>query len=109
MLKYGEIVWLSSIFYNACLGFIKTSVLSLYMRLGDRRLRRLAIVMIGVVCCQAGGNVLACIFQCSPVSAAWNPVGDYKCINIVCCLSSLPSQRPPQGDGTLYRLHWTSC
>lgn len=67
-----QIVWLSSIFYNACLGFIKTSVLTLYMRLGDRVLRRNAMFMIGVVLCQAGGNVLACIFQCAPVSKVWD-------------------------------------
>lgn len=82
LLTYGEIIWLSSIFYNACLGFIKASALSLYMRLGDRNLRRLAIIMMGVVGCQAGGNVLACIFQCSPISAAWDKSGTYTCINI---------------------------
>ena len=49
---YMHIVWLSSIFYNACLGFIKVSVLALYMRLEDKSLRRLAIVMLGVVICQ---------------------------------------------------------
>lgn len=49
---YLHVVWLSSIFYNACLGFIKVSVLALYMRLGDKGLRRLAIVMLGVVICQ---------------------------------------------------------
>ena len=49
---YMHIVWLSSIFYNACLGFIKISVLALYMRLEDKSLRRLAIVMLGVVICQ---------------------------------------------------------
>lgn len=52
------------------------------MRLGDRTLRRCAIIMIGVVTCQASGNVLAAIFQCSPVSAAWDKTGEYKCINI---------------------------
>jgi hypothetical protein len=82
---YAEVVWLSSIFYNATLGFIKISVLALYMRLGDRLLRRLAIVMIGVVSCQAGGNVMACIFQCSPIEAAYDQTitSDQKtCINI---------------------------
>lgn len=70
LISYSQIVWLSSIFYNACLGFIKTSVLALYTRLGDRELRRLAYVMIGVVSCQAGANVIVCIFECSPVQAA---------------------------------------
>ncbi|KAH6647487.1 hypothetical protein BKA67DRAFT_662274 [Truncatella angustata] len=80
---YAQVVWLSSIFYNATLGFIKISVLALYMRLGDRTLRRLALVMVGVVCCQAGGNVLAAIFQCTPVQAAYDQtITDKKCINI---------------------------
>lgn len=70
LISYSQIVWLSSIFYNACLGFIKTSVLALYARLGDRELRRLAFVIIGVVACQAGANVIVCIFQCTPVQAA---------------------------------------
>jgi hypothetical protein len=70
LISYSQIVWLSSIFYNACLGFVKTSVLALYARLGDRELRRLAFVIIGVVTCQAGANVIVCIFQCTPVQAA---------------------------------------
>ncbi|KAK6080622.1 integral membrane protein [Seiridium cupressi] len=80
---YAQAVWISSIFYNATLGFIKISVLALYMRLGDRLLRRLALVMIGVVACQAGGNVMACIFECSPVAAAYDQsITDKKCMNI---------------------------
>jgi rhodopsin domain-containing protein len=85
MIAYLQFVWLSSIFYNACLGFIKVSVLALYMRLGDRLLRRLAIGMLGVIICQAGANVLACIFQCSPIKAAYDitvPPEDVKCVNI---------------------------
>ncbi|ORY64954.1 uncharacterized protein BCR38DRAFT_408706 [Pseudomassariella vexata] len=85
MIAYMEAVWYSSIFYNACIGFIKLSVLALYSRLGDPTLRRLAFVMIGVVSCQAGGNVLACIFQCSPVKAAYVVTitsDQKKCINI---------------------------
>ncbi|KKY36692.1 putative integral membrane protein [Diaporthe ampelina] len=83
LISYSQIVWLSSIFYNACLGFIKTSVLALYARLGDRELRRLAFVIIGVVACQAGANVIVCIFQCTPVQAAYNlNITNKKCINI---------------------------
>jgi len=85
MITYLQIVWLSSIFYNACLGFIKFSVLALYMRLGDPKLRRLAMVMMAVIFCQAGGNVMACVFQCSPVRAAYDvtiPLADKRCVNI---------------------------
>ncbi|KAK8069789.1 hypothetical protein PG994_006405 [Apiospora phragmitis] len=85
MITYAQAVWLSSIFYNACLGFIKISVLALYARLGDRTLTRLAYIMLGVVGCQAGGNVLAAIFQCNPIRAAYDitiPAGEKKCINV---------------------------
>ncbi|KAB2578780.1 Integral membrane protein [Lasiodiplodia theobromae] len=83
MITYSQIVWLSSIFYNACLGFIKTSVLALYMRLGDRLLRRLAIIMTCVVAAQASAHVIVCIFQCSPVSAAYDlAITDKKCVDI---------------------------
>ncbi|GJC77167.1 integral membrane protein [Colletotrichum tofieldiae] len=82
---YLQTVWLSSIFYNACLGFVKISALALYMRLGDSTLRRLAAVMLGVVGCQAGANVLVCIFQCSPVQAAYDITilaAEKKCIDV---------------------------
>lgn len=82
---YLQTVWLSSVMYNATLGFIKTSVLSLYMRLGDERLRTLSIVMICVVSCQATAHVLVCIFQCSPIQAAYDvtiPDSAKRCVDI---------------------------
>ncbi|KAL2757014.1 hypothetical protein ACRALDRAFT_1069684 [Sodiomyces alcalophilus JCM 7366] len=85
MITYLQIVWLSSIFYNACLGFVKVSVLALYMRLGDRPLRNLSMVMTGVIFCQAGANVFACILQCTPVSAAYDvriPDSEKRCVDI---------------------------
>ncbi|KAJ5671896.1 hypothetical protein N7507_001023 [Penicillium longicatenatum] len=82
LLNYSFAVWLSSMFYLACLGFIKTSVLLFYTRLGDRFLTRLSWVMIGVIICQAGSFVLVAAFQCSPVSKAWTGTGDGKCVNI---------------------------
>ncbi|KKY18262.1 putative integral membrane protein [Diplodia seriata] len=83
MITYSQIVWLSSIFYNACLGFIKTSVLALYMRLGDRTLRRMAIIITCIVAAQASAHVIVCIFQCSPVSAAYDlAITKKKCIDI---------------------------
>lgn len=83
LIQYAKIVWLSSIFYNACLGFIKTSVLALYMRLGDRSLRKLAIFMFVLVGCQATGNSLAALFECSPIAAAFDTrITNKKCIDI---------------------------
>ncbi|KAF2458808.1 hypothetical protein BDY21DRAFT_363004 [Lineolata rhizophorae] len=83
LVSYSQIVWLSSIFYNACLGFIKMSVLALYMRLGDRLLRKLAMIMFGVVACQCVANVASCIFQCDPIPAAWDiTITEKRCIDI---------------------------
>lgn len=48
-------------------------------------LSRVSMVMIGVICCQAGGNVIACIFQCSPVQAAYDITilpEDESCVDI---------------------------
>lgn len=54
------------------------------MRLGDRTLKRLAIIMTCIVAAQASAHVLVCIFQCSPVSAAYDLAitKKKKCIDI---------------------------
>ncbi|EHA52954.1 hypothetical protein MGG_05214 [Pyricularia oryzae 70-15] len=85
LVAYAQTVWLSSIMYNACLGFIKVSVLALYMRLGDKRLRTLAVVMIVLVTAQTVASVMVCILQCTPVRAAYDVTmsqGSKTCINI---------------------------
>lgn len=77
-----QAVWLSSMFYLAALGFIKTSVLWFYTRLGDRYLTRLSWVMMGVIIAQATSFVLVAAFQCQPISMAWTGTGPGKCVNI---------------------------
>lgn len=69
-------------FYVACLGFIKTSVLFFYMRLGDQYLTRMSIVMIAVVIAQALANTLTAAFQCSPIRKAWASTVPGKCVDI---------------------------
>ncbi|KAJ9643592.1 hypothetical protein H2199_004271 [Coniosporium tulheliwenetii] len=81
--NYGQLVWFSSIFYLTCLFFIKASVLALYMRLGDRQLQRLSIIVLAICIAQAIANVLVCIFHCSPIPAAWDMrITEKKCVNI---------------------------
>ncbi|KAH0262904.1 integral membrane protein, partial [Aureobasidium melanogenum] len=63
MNSYAHDVWLSSIFYNSCLGFLKASILAFYLRLGDVQLNRLAQILLAIVICQALANVFTCIFQ----------------------------------------------
>ncbi|KAJ5162732.1 uncharacterized protein N7500_004562 [Penicillium coprophilum] len=82
MVDYAFAVWLSSMFYLATLGFIKTSVLWFYTRLGDRYLTRLSWVMMGVIIAQATSFVLVAAFQCQPISMAWTGTGPGKCVTI---------------------------
>jgi hypothetical protein len=65
------------------LGFIKCSVLALYSRLGDEWLRKASYVVLGICATSASANVLVCIFQCSPVKAAWNTsIVNKTCVDI---------------------------
>ncbi|KAJ5961194.1 uncharacterized protein N7479_008344 [Penicillium vulpinum] len=82
IVDYSFAVWLSTMFYLATLGFIKTSVLCFYTRLGDPYLTRLSWVMIGVIAAQAISFVLVAAFQCRPVSMAWTGIGPGKCVTI---------------------------
>jgi hypothetical protein len=69
-------------FYLATLGFVKTSVLWFYTRLGDRYLTRLSYIMMGVIAAQAISFVLVAAFQCQTISKAWTSTGPGKCVNI---------------------------
>ncbi|KAK6373743.1 hypothetical protein LTS17_008236 [Exophiala oligosperma] len=83
LLIYSKIVYVSSIFYNASLGFIKASVLTLYARLGDKQLRLFSFIVLGICVCSATANVLICIFQCAPIKAAWDTsIVSKTCVNI---------------------------
>ncbi|KAH0140369.1 integral membrane protein, partial [Aureobasidium melanogenum] len=84
MNRYSHAVWLSSIFYNSCLGFLKASILAFYLRLGDLQLNRLAQILLAIVICQALANVFTCIFQCTPVAGAYTVElqKTAKCVNI---------------------------
>ncbi|KAL4900222.1 hypothetical protein BDW74DRAFT_162298 [Aspergillus multicolor] len=82
MVTYSFNVWLSSMFYLACLGFVKTSVCWFYTRLGDKFLRRMSYIMFTIILCQATANVLTAAFQCRPVAKAWDTSIQGTCVNI---------------------------
>lgn len=94
--------------YNVCLGFIKLSVLSLYLRISPNRLfRRCTFFMMFIIAAQAVSNLITVsylfslsmivtgyttanskmwlkkvIFQCMPIESLWNTAVKGKCINI---------------------------
>ncbi|PYH42878.1 putative integral membrane protein Pth11-like [Aspergillus saccharolyticus JOP 1030-1] len=82
LITYAFVVWLSSMFYLACLGFIKTSVCYFYTRLGDKTLTRRSLVMMCVVGCQAMAFVLTAAFQCNPIPKAWDASLSGHCVSI---------------------------
>ncbi|KAL4781109.1 hypothetical protein BJX76DRAFT_24540 [Aspergillus varians] len=82
MVTYGLSVWLSSMFYLASLGFVKTSVCWFYTRLGDKYLTRMSFVMFGIISCQATANVLTAAFQCRPIAKAWDAALEGTCVHI---------------------------
>ncbi|KAL2826423.1 hypothetical protein BDW59DRAFT_171819 [Aspergillus cavernicola] len=82
MVTYSLNVWLSSMFYLTCLGFIKTSVCWFYTRLGDKYLTRMSFIMFTVIACQATANVLTAAFQCRPIPKAWDVSIEGTCVNI---------------------------
>ncbi|EAW12075.1 putative integral membrane protein Pth11-like [Aspergillus clavatus NRRL 1] len=82
LVSYSFVVWLSSMFYLACLGFIKTSVCWFYTRIGDKTLTRMSLIMMVVVGTQAAVFVMVAAFQCRPISKAWNAELPGYCVEI---------------------------
>ncbi|KAL2864830.1 uncharacterized protein BJX67DRAFT_373640 [Aspergillus lucknowensis] len=68
MVTYSLNVWLSSMFYLSCLGFVKTSVCSFYTRQISHS--------------HALANVLTAAFQCRPIPKAWDVGIEGTCVNI---------------------------
>ncbi|KAI9787287.1 MAG: hypothetical protein M1816_007701 [Peltula sp. TS41687] len=70
---YRKATFIDAILYAACLGMIKLSVLTLYLRFSGKALRIASLIMLGVVIAQTVANVLVSIFMCTPVQVFWSP------------------------------------
>ncbi|WVQ73497.1 hypothetical protein IAR50_003069 [Cryptococcus sp. DSM 104548] len=84
-------IYAFTIFYNLALSTTKTAILILYVRMAAAHffLRWASIATMAVVNMAATALVLAMIFRCHPVSAAWN--GGGTCLNLISIfLSSSP-------------------
>jgi len=71
-----QAIYVSAIFYNTTLGFIKLSVLSLYHRIlrgvQSQLLRTVVWSVFAMVAANTAANVLVSVFQCWPIQAAWD-------------------------------------
>ncbi|PVH95495.1 hypothetical protein DM02DRAFT_645316 [Periconia macrospinosa] len=86
LVEYSAAIFVASIFYNATLGMIKLSVLSLYLRIlrgvPSPALRTAVWAIFVLVAMNTLANVLVCIFQCKPIRGAWELLEETRCVNI---------------------------
>ncbi|KUJ21268.1 uncharacterized protein LY89DRAFT_577423, partial [Mollisia scopiformis] len=76
ILEKGELVieWLGELVYVLLITIVKCSVLSMYRRIFPTRVVQLGTMVLGVIVAMWFlATTLAFIFQCFPVSKAWNP------------------------------------
>lgn len=79
----GQSFWATQILYKFTINLTKISILLLYLRVftTDRRLRISVYCVLLLVVGYALGSIFATIFQCKPVSRAWNKKTDGNCIS----------------------------
>ncbi|EKG09278.1 hypothetical protein MPH_13706, partial [Macrophomina phaseolina MS6] len=78
-------IYMCAIFYNATLGMVKLSVLSLYRRIlagvPSRRLPIINWIAFGIVGVNTCVNVFLAVLQCRPIAAAFDSSIKGTCIN----------------------------
>ncbi|KAF2176565.1 hypothetical protein K469DRAFT_742884 [Zopfia rhizophila CBS 207.26] len=86
---YNQAIFVCAAFYNTTLGMIKLSVLSLYRRIlrgvPSQTLRTVVWAVFAIVACNTLANVLSVLFQCWPITAAWDvliPADEKRCIDV---------------------------
>ncbi|EKG09013.1 hypothetical protein MPH_14009 [Macrophomina phaseolina MS6] len=83
--RYNLGIYMCAIFYNATLGMVKLSVLSLYRRIlagvPSRRLPIINWIAFGIVGVNTCVNVFLAAFQCRPIAAAFDSSIKGMCIN----------------------------
>lgn len=69
-----QFVWAGSILYSFAIAFAKLSIISLYFRIFPyRRLHQLMYAMLAITLALLAASVIATVFICLPIQAAWDP------------------------------------
>ncbi|KAK2763865.1 hypothetical protein FQN54_009483 [Arachnomyces sp. PD_36] len=83
--RYNLAIYNCAIFYNSTLGFVKLSVLALYRRIlqgvSSERLKIANWIVFAIVTMNTVINVGLALFQCQPISAAFDMNVKGTCIN----------------------------
>ena len=75
--------YLCQITYKLSINLTKLSILALYLRIFTRRwFRALCWILVALVLSYTTASVLVPIFQCRPVSKAWNKAQAGRCVDI---------------------------
>lgn len=75
--------YISQIFYKISISLTKISILLLYLRLFIQKpFRIICWILIGIITGYMVATTFSTIFQCTPISRAWNEAIAGTCINI---------------------------
>ncbi|KAH8900805.1 hypothetical protein GQ53DRAFT_603723, partial [Thozetella sp. PMI_491] len=80
LLDYFFGYYLTSIFYNAALGFLKAALLLQYIRFFSPGMKKVALIGMVIISMWSIALVFASIFNCTPVEGFWNGNINSKCI-----------------------------
>lgn len=69
-----EFVWAGHILYSFAIAFAKLSIISSYFRIfPHHRLHKLMYVLLAITLALLAASVVATVFICLPIQAAWDP------------------------------------
>ncbi|UKZ66655.1 uncharacterized protein TrAtP1_007826 [Trichoderma atroviride] len=83
--KLAALKWfyVAQIFYKLTIGLTKMSIVLLYLRIFVQRWFRICCyVLLGIVTAYAIASTLVSIFQCSPITGAWDKSSNPTCVSL---------------------------
>lgn len=80
-----RLMYVGNVFYAAAIATTKVSIVASYLRIfPDKTFRLVMYITAGVVICHGVAAIPAMIFQCSPISAAWDfTIQGARCYTLV--------------------------
>ncbi|KAM0276122.1 hypothetical protein ACHAQH_007048 [Verticillium albo-atrum] len=79
----GQLFYVAQIFYKLTINLTKTSILALYLRIFVQRWFRIcSYVLVGIILSYMVATTASSIFQCNPISGAWDKSSKPSCIDL---------------------------
>jgi hypothetical protein len=82
--KVIQSLWICQICYSSALALVKLSIIAAYHRIfPTRTIRRIMYVLAAFIIAVWAVGIFTTVFQCSPISGAWNFDIQPKCISVM--------------------------